>query len=356
MSFIYCPECGSKISDKAKECPYCGFRNSGKLMPISKMGYPVEPVRINIPSIAVFEDGSNLLSNEDNRTLYNFLGDANNLQQFAPAIYDVIQKWAGGENVLVADISKKAKELIDQGVLTLNVEKKTGQLLPTLRDVESGKIFQQVRLKEQAFPADVGPAVVNLQQQMMMASILNEIKNLSESVEEIHHEMMDDRLAEAEAVWYGLQQAVKIQDTQLRNMKVLSLQSGATQTRLKLEKNFNRNMLRLSNKKLKADQRGQYAEEVLNELSVVSLMARVECASYYMLGERDAGLYALEQYRSFIELNKLDRRDTLVRINEFTKSDASEVVNELLTITSDLKQLSIAGTEQKQLIEGGKNG
>lgn len=75
MSFIYCPECGSKISDKAKECPYCGFRNSGRLMPISKMEYPVEPVRINIPSIAVFEDGSNLLSNEDNRTLYNFLGD-----------------------------------------------------------------------------------------------------------------------------------------------------------------------------------------------------------------------------------------------------------------------------------------
>ena len=115
-------------------------------------------------------------------------------------------------------------------------------------------------------------------------------------------------------------------------------------------------MLRLSNKKLKADQRGQYAEEALNELSVVSLMARVECASYYMLGERDAGLYALEQYRSFIELNKLDRRDTLIRINEFTKSDASEVVNELLTITSDLKQLSITGTEQKQLIEGTKNG
>ena len=76
MSFIYCPECGSRISDAAKECPYCGFRNSGKLMPIRKMNYSVVPMRISLPQIAVFDDGSNLLSREDNRALYNFFSDA----------------------------------------------------------------------------------------------------------------------------------------------------------------------------------------------------------------------------------------------------------------------------------------
>ena len=355
MSFIYCPECGSKISDAAKECPYCGFRNSGKLIPICKMNYSVVPMRINLPQIAVFDDGSNLLSREDNRTLYNFFSDADKLQQFAPGIYDLIKKWAGGDTVLVADISKKAQELLDKGVLTLNVEKETGELLPILRNVETGQIYKQVRLKEQILPADVGPAVVNLQHQMMMAEILNEIKSLSHSVEEIHHEMMDDRLAEAEAVWLELQQAVKIQDTQLRNMKILSLQSNATTTRLKLEKNFSRNMLRLNNRKLKADQRAMYAKEALNELSIVSLMARVECASYYMLSEKAAGLYALEQYQSFINHNRLDKRETLLRINEYTKNDEVNVVDEFLEITTDLKQL-ITTSKEPKLLEEKNNG
>ena len=355
MSFIYCPECGSKISDAAKECPYCGFRNSGKLIPICKMNNSVVPMRISLPQIAVFDDGSNLLSREDNKVLYNFFSDADKLRQFAPGIYDLIKKWAGGDTVLIADISKKAQELIDNGVLTLNVEKETGELLPTLRNVETGKIYEQVRLKEQILPADVGPAVVNLQQQIMMADILNEIKNLSQSVEEIHHEMMDDRLAEAEAVWLELQQAVKIQDTQLRNMKILSLQSNATTTRLKLEKNFSRNMLRLNNKKLKADQRAMYAKDALNELSIVSLMARVECASYYMLSEKEAGLYALEQYQSFIDLNRLNKRETLLRINEYTKNDEVNVVDEFLEITTDLKEL-ITSSKEPKLLEEKRNG
>lgn len=355
MGFIFCPECGSKISDTAKECPYCGFRNSGKLIPISKMNYSVVPMRISLPQIAVFDDGSNLLSREDNRALYNFFSDAEKLKKYAPAIYDIVKKWAGGETVLIADINKKTKELIENGTLTLNVEKETGDLLPTLRNVETGKIFKQVRLKEEVLSADIGPAVVNLQQQMMMAEILNEIKNLSQSVEEIHHEMMDDRLAEAEAVWLELQQAVKIQDTQLRNMKILGLQSNATTTRLKLEKNFKRNMLRLNSKKLKADQRAMYAKEALNELSIVSLMARVECASYYMLDEKTAGLYALEQYQSFINLNRLDKRETLLRINEYTKNDEVNVVDEFLEITTDLKKL-ITTSKEPKLLEEKSNG
>ena len=341
MGFIYCPECGSKISDMAKECPYCGFRNSGKLIPIKNMHYSLLPVKIEIPTIAVFDDGSNLLSKQDNALLYGFLTDAQNLEQYAPAIYDLIKKWAGGETALVADISEKAQELVKEGILTLNVEKKTGELLPTLRNIKTGKIYEQVRLKEQVLPADIGPAIVNLQQQVTMASILNEIRHLSQSIEEIQHEMMDDRLAEAEAVWFELQQAIKIQDTQLRNAKVLSIQSEATKPRLKLEKNFERNMVRLSSKKLKTDQRGQYAEEALNELSVISLMARVECVSYFILDEKDAGFYALQQYNDFIESNKLNSRDTLIRINEYTKNDASTVVKEFLTITRNLDELQL---------------
>ena len=129
---------------------------------------------------------------------------------------------------------------------------------------------------------------------------------------------------------------------------MLSLQSEATKARLKLEKNFQRNMLRLNSSKLKADQRGRYAEEGLNELSVISLMAKIECASYYMLDEKEAGLYALEQYNTFIKQNRLNHRETLVKINEYTRKDASKVISEFLTITKNLETLQIKAKEQNQ--------
>lgn len=36
MSLILCPECGTKISDKARICPHCGFMSDDNLRPISE--------------------------------------------------------------------------------------------------------------------------------------------------------------------------------------------------------------------------------------------------------------------------------------------------------------------------------
>ena len=36
MSLILCPECGTKISDKATSCPHCGFVSADPSRPISE--------------------------------------------------------------------------------------------------------------------------------------------------------------------------------------------------------------------------------------------------------------------------------------------------------------------------------
>jgi ribosomal protein L37E len=36
MSLILCPECGTKISDKATQCPHCGFQSADSSRPISE--------------------------------------------------------------------------------------------------------------------------------------------------------------------------------------------------------------------------------------------------------------------------------------------------------------------------------
>lgn len=45
MGLILCPECGTKISDKATKCPHCGFQSADPTRPISEQDkYEVVPV------------------------------------------------------------------------------------------------------------------------------------------------------------------------------------------------------------------------------------------------------------------------------------------------------------------------
>ena len=45
MSRILCPECGTKISDKATKCPHCGFQSADPTRPISEQDkYEMVPI------------------------------------------------------------------------------------------------------------------------------------------------------------------------------------------------------------------------------------------------------------------------------------------------------------------------
>ena len=45
MSLILCPECGTKISNKATACPHCGYVSSDSSLPISVQDtYEVVPI------------------------------------------------------------------------------------------------------------------------------------------------------------------------------------------------------------------------------------------------------------------------------------------------------------------------
>ena len=59
MSMILCPECGSKISDKATMCPHCGFQSNNPLLPIS-----VQDTYENIPVFDYYIEDNDLSIND----------------------------------------------------------------------------------------------------------------------------------------------------------------------------------------------------------------------------------------------------------------------------------------------------
>ena len=349
MGYVYCPECGSKISDKARTCPYCGFRNAGKLIPISKMEIEEVNHSIQIANVPLFNNQYLPAYRDANRKLAEFFSNAKKVEKYAPEIYDFIKNKLNPDKQFVAQFSEKAKEMMDSGELVLNIDKKTGDYLPTIRNAESGKIFQQVRLKEIEFPQDLAPMLYNLRQQAMMQNIMDQLSTITESVEQLHVDMMDDRLSKAEAVWVSLQQATLIKDTQLRNQKLLAIQQTATESKINLQNNFKRNLERLTAPKAKAKTVGTAGNEAMIALSAISLLTRIECASYLMLGEEEAGAAVLDHYMGFVRENKLDSATTLILINEFSSYDRYDIVKEFREVTKTIKDFQLQHSEKKLL-------
>ena len=134
MSRILCPECGTKISDKATKCPHCGFQSADPKRPISEQDkyemvpifeYDIEEWQPNCGELSI-------ISYEDNRSLIQYFGKWENIKEKLPAIVEVIGAMAGKDHIMVAKMDSYVKALIDKGIYRFTIDKQ-GEILPTIR-------------------------------------------------------------------------------------------------------------------------------------------------------------------------------------------------------------------------------
>lgn len=76
MSLILCPECGTKISDRATKCPHCGFQSADAERPISEQDkYEIVPIfEYDIEEWKPNRAGLSVISYEDNKSLIEYFG------------------------------------------------------------------------------------------------------------------------------------------------------------------------------------------------------------------------------------------------------------------------------------------
>lgn len=343
MSMVFCPECGSRISSTATTCPRCGFSAPGtEIVPISALPPAVRPPVLAIPDASVFDNGGTLVTREANDSIVRFLSNAETMGRLAPNIAKFIEgMMARGETKYVADFSRAAEELIEKGELVLSVDKKTKELLPQVRSVSTGQIFEKARIHIEDVPNDLVPSVNAIQTQVMMAQIMGEIESVAANVEGLRLELQADRIARAESAWQQLQQAVSIRDSRLRESKILGIAAKATDARCALEGNFRTNLQLAASRQGKVKDWSQAADRALIDLSAISLMARTEYASYCLLEEEDAAREALGQFRSFVFESRLDDRETLLRINASSKQDRKSIVDGFARVAKNVTRMEL---------------
>lgn len=344
MSLIICPECGIKISDKALICPHCGFHSADSLRPISEQDkYEIVPVfEYEIAEWKPNRDDLSVISYEDNKSLVQYFGNWNTIKLKLPAIAEVIEEMATKDHILVAKMDSYVKKLIADGTYRFSVDK-NGELLPTIRDAKG--IVKQVRLEDMAFSPNVVQSLNNLSIHAAMAQILDEIESIGDSIREVHIELQNDRLALAESARDKLMQARRIQDAQLRATAMLGAIGSATDAKRSLMRNFTQNLHQIiehskkSDLELMIDRKGekeisQKAIDSFQALIYLTNAVQAECEGYAMLGEYESCKECLEEFKSFVLDNRLNKRDTLLLLNENSAQKKINVVNEFSDIAS----------------------
>ncbi len=307
---IQCPECGSCISRKARLCPVCGYEGDDALIPISQ-----QDEYIGIPYIQYAEDKWEMipLSYEDNSRIARFLSDFNNLKTVVPGLASAIESLFNSETVLVADINAYTKELIRKKELIYSFDK-AGNILPQLKNGDTKKISELIRLKEVTSNPMIGQAVNNLSMQVALAQIMDELESIEEKIANIQKEMQEDRLAMADSAWDKMIQARSISDYRVKTVAIQNAINSATDAKRVLMRNFSVSF-EASRKSSKHKEAETKALDAAKDLFALTNCVRIECDGYVFMGEYFASKECLNAFLVFIKENKLDQRDTLLLLN-----------------------------------------
>jgi hypothetical protein len=142
-----------------------------------------------------------------------------------------------------------------------------------------------------------------------------------------------------------LLQARKIQDAIKRERALSNVVDSATDAKRVLMKNFAQNLQYITNHSQKSmaqlvlSFKGEKdvaikSSDAFQGLVSITNAVQIECEGYSMLGEYESSKECLIQFKKFILENKLDERDTLLRINESLEHKQIEVVDEFSDLVS----------------------
>lgn len=354
MPMIMCPGCGTSISDRSLACPQCGFTGDDPTRP-SQAAYEMVP-RFQV-ELERWDPQSQALATEPmdmpletRRKIFGFLGNLEQLQVLAPGLFQLIKEFSNkDEAMLVAHLPEEIMKMVEEGKLFFKQDS-NGKILPQVFDV-NGKFYKQVRLDWEQMSPDAMDAMRHLQTQVAIAMVLAEVHSLRDQIEGIRVDLQNDRLALAEGAWDKLMQARVIEDSRLRDALIVQAVSSATDAKRTLMRHFAENVKylkahsneRIDKKLISAvtQQNQSRAADAFNDLAQITNAVRVEGTGYAMLNQNEASMICLEQFREFIDTNKLNERDTLLAINSHLPAESKmpDMVDQFEDLASRISAL-----------------
>lgn len=282
----------------------------------------VKVMKVNKRPEMLFENDSEMQKNYFVKNAGRVFDQIHDTLCALPAFLEVVERLVPVEEWVAVFTDEQKKELA-KGALKM-MAKKDGDIIGVLVNPKTHEIVANVPLKQVERIKDINPAMNDFMVQMQLANLAQEMKEVHRVVSRIQQGLEFDRLASAYSNERKLKYARQIQNKELQTQALLMIAHSAEDSRSRLmlgmKENIDFIMHQPENEFIKLfatnpKEINDRMNEIRSRVVAINQDSMTEAAAYWALGEKQAALNTIENYRMFLEDSELTKGEVLNRLD-----------------------------------------
>lgn len=282
----------------------------------------VEVMKVNKRPEMLFENDSEMQKNYFVNNAGRVFDQIHDTLCALPAFLEVVERLVPVEEWVLVFTDEQKKELA-KGALKL-MAKKNGDIIAKVVDPKTHQIVANIPVKQVEKIKDINPTMNDFMVQMQLANLAQEMKEVHRVVSRIQQGLEFDRLASAYSNERKLKYARQIQNKELQTQALLMIAHSAEDSRSRLMLGMKEDiqfiMGQPENEFIKLfttnpKEINERMNEIRSRVVAINQDSMTEATAYWALGEKQAALNTIENYRMFLEDSELTKREVLNRLD-----------------------------------------
>lgn len=282
----------------------------------------VEVMKVNKRPETLFENDPEMQKNYFVKNAGRVFDQIHDTLCALPAFLEVVERLVPVEEWVLVFTDEQRKELA-KGALKM-MAKKNGDVIAKVVDPKTHQIVANIPVKQVERIKDINPAMNDFMVQMQLANLAQEMKEVHRVVSRIQQGLEFDRLASAYSNERKLKYARQIQNKELQTQALLMIAHSAEDSRSRLmlgmKENIDFIMHQPENEFIKLfatnpKEINDRMNEIRSRVVAINQDSMTEATAYWALGEKQAALNTIENYRLFLEDSELTQREVLNRLD-----------------------------------------
>ena len=282
----------------------------------------VEVMKVNKRPEMLFENDPEMQKNYFVKNAGRVFDQIHDTLCALPAFLEVVERLVPVDEWVLVFTDEQKKELA-KGALKL-MAKKNGDIIAKVVDPKTHQIVANVPVKQVERIKDINPAMNDFMVQMQLANLAQEMKEVHRVVSRIQQGLEFDRLASAYSNERKLKYARQIQNKELQTQALLMIAHSAEDSRSRLMLGMKEDiqfiMGQPENEFIKLftinpTEINNRMNEIRSRVVAINQDSITEATAYWALGEKQAALNTIENYRMFLEDSELTNGEVLNRLD-----------------------------------------
>lgn len=317
----------------------------------------VEVMKVNKRPEVLFENDPEMQKNYFVKNAGRVFDQIHDTLCALPAFLEVVERLVPVEEWVLVFTDEQKKELA-KGALKL-MAKKNGDIIAKVVDPKTHQIVANVPVKQVERIKDINPAMNDFMVQMQLANLAQEMKEVHRVVSRIQQGLEFDRLASAYSNERKLKYARQIQNKELQTQALLMIAHSAEDSRSRLMLGMKEDiqfiMGQPENEFIKLftinpTEINNRMNEIRSRVVAINQDSMTEATAYWALGEKQAALNTIENYRMFLEDSELTNGEVLNRLDVVDPNPENYWTKQFPIIQDTVHKITYEGAP---LLQGG---